>query len=103
MSYDIPFHGRSSSLVKKLKRPTEAELDPWGATVPGLSLPSTPPTMAERINQFEAQSPYARPRVTSTLSPAEADLYGESINRFVPPSVDPMLVSGEGSRWSVLV
>jgi len=92
MSYDLPFWSSVERSASKLRPTTEEELDPFGATVPGLSLPSTPPTMAERIRQFEAQSPYARPRVTPSLSPAEADQYGESINRFMTPSVDPMRV-----------
>ena len=91
MSYDLPFWSSGDQLASKLR--TDEELDPWGATVPGLSLP-TADTMAERIRQFEAQSPYARPRVTTPLSPAERDQYGESINRFVSPSVDPMRVGG---------
>ena len=76
MSYDIPFRGRSGSLTKELakkqapKRTTDAEVDPWGATVPSLALPTTPPTMADLISQFEAESGYGNlPRVTTPLSP----------------------------------
>ena len=105
MAYDLPFMTSAQRRAANLRPTTEEESDyaaapraprVWEPDIPtpGLSLPSTPPTMADRISQFEAQSPYAtRP---ATLSAAEADVLGATVNRFVPPSIDPTRVGDAG-------
>ena len=98
MAYDLPFMTSAQRRAANLRPTTEEEVDyaaapraprVWEPDIPtpGLSLPSTPPTMADRISQFEAQSPYAAPRATgrTTISPVEA-----------APTVAPTRVSGTG-------